>query len=382
LNARPVRLESADPLPGGQAAESGYVLASRANVPALGTLTGRPRPASGVKVDARRLENDFLRVELADDGTLVSIFDKRAGREALGGRANQIWAYHDQSRDYDAWDIEADYARRGEEIKAEAIDIVETGGQRGALRVSRRVRNSAIVQSVRLWANSARIDFATRFDWRDRRLLVKARVPLAVRADQATFECAFGVHQRPTHANTSWDAARFEVACHRFVDLSEPGYGVALLNDGRYGCHARGNELGLSLLRSPILPDVQADEGVQNVTYALLPHEGDWIAGGVLAEAEDLNRPLFHRALAAADASQALLKVEGRHLALGALKPAQDGDGLILRVYESAGGRGPVAIAPPEGWRLAGEVSLLEDPVPAGGAIGPFQIRSFRLVRV
>ncbi|HEY7851470.1 MAG TPA: glycoside hydrolase family 38 C-terminal domain-containing protein, partial [Caulobacteraceae bacterium] len=256
------------------------------------------------------------------------------------------------------------------------------GGQRGALRITRRVGNSTIVQSVRLWANSARLDFATRFDWRDRRILVKARFPLAVRSDHATFECAFGAHRRPTHANTSWDAARFEVACHRFVDLSEPGYGVALLNDGRYGCHARGSELGLSLIRSPVLPDPLADEGVQALTYALLPHPGDWVAGGVLAEAEDLNRPLFHRPFTGHDRTRSFLAVDGPDVALAALKPAEDGDGLILRLNESAGGRGPIEITPPEGWRLAGEVSLLEDPLPAGPpTIAPFQIRSWRLVR-
>ncbi len=381
LNGRPVRLESADPLPGGQAAAEGFVLASSESVAPLGILTGRPAPAAGVKVDGRSLENDLLRVEFGDDGTLARVFDKRAGREVLAGRGNQIWAYHDQSRDYDAWDVEGDYERRGEEVTADAIEIVEAGPQRGALRITRGIRNSTIVQSVRLWANSARIDFSTRFDWRDRRILVKARFPLAVRADHATFECAFGVHHRPTHANTSWDAARFEVACHRFVDLSEPGYGVALLNDGRYGCHARGNELGLSLLRSPILPDPMADEGVQKLTYALLPHAGDWIAGGVLAEAEDLNRPLFHRRLdAAPDGERTLLAIEGPNLALGALKPAEDGEGLVLRVYESAGSRGAVAIQPPPGWRVAGEVSLLEDPLAKSElSLAPFQIRSFRL---
>jgi len=383
LNERPVRLASPDPLLGGHVAEEGYVLTSAARVPALGALTGRPAPTGGVKIDGRSLENDLLRVELADDGTLSGVFDKRAGREALSGRGNQIWAYHDQPRDYDAWDIEADYERRGDEVAAGAIEIVETGPQRGALRITRHVANSTIVQSVRLWANSARIDFSTRFGWRDRRLLIKARFPLSVRADQATFECAFGVQQRPTHANTSWDAARYEVACHRFVDLSEPGYGVALLNDGRYGCHARGSELGLSLLRSPILPDQTADEGAQSLVYALLPHPGDWIEGGVLAEAEDLNRPLFHRRIAGApDKAHAFLKLDGRPVALGALKPAEDGNGLILRVYEPSGGRGPISIAPPEGWRVAGEVGLLEDPVAAADpVIGPFQVRSFRLTR-
>ncbi len=382
LNARPVRLQSATPIPGGQAAEEGYVLASAARVPGLGALTGRPAPKASVKVEARALENDFLRVEFGRDGTLSSVFDKRANREVLAGRGNQIWAYRDQPRDYDAWDIDEDYERAGEEIAAVSIEIAEAGGQRGALRISRCVKASTIVQSVRLWANSPRIDFHTRFDWRDRRILVKARFPLAIRADQATFECAFGVHHRPTHANTSWDAARFEVAAHRFVDLSEAGYGAALLNDGRYGCHARGNELALSLLRSPILPDKLADEGEQSLTYSLLPHAGDWIAGGVLAEAEDLNRPLFHSPAGAADAEHRFLKVDGAKVALGALKPAEDGDGLILRLYEAAGGRGPVSIAPPRGWAVAGEVNLLEDAIDApADLIRPFEIRSWRLRR-
>ena len=108
LNARPVRLQSATPLPGGQAAEGGYVLASHAMVPQLGALSGAPRPATSVTVGERWLENDFLRVEIGDDGTLTRVLDKRAGREALDGRGNQIWAYRDQPRNYDAWDIEGD----------------------------------------------------------------------------------------------------------------------------------------------------------------------------------------------------------------------------------------------------------------------------------
>jgi alpha-mannosidase len=383
LAERPVRLESAAPLPGGQTAEEGFVLTSDQRVPPLGLLAGRPTPAAGAEAGARSLENALLRVELADDGSLASLFDKRAGREVLDGRGNQIWAYHDQPRNYDAWDIEADFERRGQEIAAESIEIVEQGPQRASLLVTRRIAHSTIVQSVRLWANSARLDFATRFDWHDRRLLLKARFPLAVRADHASFECAFGVQRRPTHANTSWDAARFEVACHRFVDLSEPGYGVALLNDGRYGCRAIGAELSLSLLRSPILPDKLADEGVQNLVYSLLPHAGQWWESEVLAEAEDLNRPLVFAASRAPAAARRILAVEGHPTALAALKPAEDGDGLILRLYEPAGGRGAIEVRPPDGWRVAGEVSLLEDEVEsAGPIIGPFQIRSFRLRRL
>ena len=130
-------------------------------------------------------------------------------------------------------------------------------------------------------------------DWRDRRVLLRSLTPAAVRAERAIFECAFGVVERPTHANTSWDEARFEVPGHRFADLSEPGFGLALINDAKYGHSARDNVLGLSLVRSPVYPDPLADEGEQRFAYALMPHACDWREGGVREEAEDLNQPLL-----------------------------------------------------------------------------------------
>jgi alpha-mannosidase len=223
----------------------------------------------------------------------------------------------------------------------------------------------------------------TRFDWHDRRWLLKARFPLAIRSARATFETAFGVVERPTHRNTSWDAARFEVPGHRFADLSEPGYGAALLNDGRYGYHAHGGELGLSLLRSPVWPDPLADEGEQELTYALLPHPGGWLAGGVLAEAEDLNRPLPARPTRApVRASLRPLRLDGLPAALGALKPLEDGDGLALRVYEPQGARGRVELGLPPGWAADAALDLLERPIGAPESeLTPFAVRTWRIAR-
>ena len=320
---------------------------------------------------------------IADDGTLESVFDKTAGREALAGRGNQLWAYVDKPRSWDAWDVDADYAEQGEEIAAAEIALVESGPHRAAIAIDRPFRSSRIRQIVRLWANSARIDFATDIEWHERRILLKALFPLAIRSERATFECAHGVVERPTHANTSWDAAKFEVAGHRFADLSEHGYGVALLNDGKYGHHARGNTLGLSLLRSPVYPDPLADEGHQAFTYALFPHAGDWLEGGVLSEAEDLNRPLICRPVpAGAGTRWTAASIDGLRLGLSAFKPAEDGGGLILRCYEPAGARGTVEVALPDGWQLSEEVDLLEDGIGASDTrFLPFKLHSWRLVR-
>jgi len=382
LSPRPLRLSSTEALPGGQSVDGGTVFAGERQLPGLSTLVViDDAPPAGLTVAPRRLENGCVRVDLADDGALASVYDKVAGREVLADRGNQIWAYVDKPRNWDAWDIEEGYTGQGDEIAASGIEIVENGPQRAALRVTRRFRDSEIVQTVRLWANSARLEIKTDIDWHERRVLLKARFPLAIRSDQATFECAHGVIRRPTHRNTSWEEARFEVAAHRFVDLSEHGYGVALLNDGKYGHHALHNELGLSLLRSPVFPDPLADEGRQSFTYALFPHRGDWLSGGVLAEAEDLNQPLLCRPVrTAGESAWSAARVDGMTLGLSAFKPSEAGDALLLRAYEPAGARGEVDVALAEGWRLGSEVDLLEDPVgEADRRFLPFRLRTWRI---
>jgi alpha-mannosidase len=382
LSPRPLRLVSRDDLPNGQPVEEGSVLAGDISFPGLSaSIIVEKSAAPAVSVTPRRLENVFVRVEINRDGSIASIFDKRAEREVLADRGNQLWAYSDKPRNWDAWDIEDDYSRSGTEIVAGKIEVVERGPHRVAVRVTRFFEESEIVQTVRLWANSARIEFKTDIDWHQRRTLLKARFPLAIRSDHATFECAAGVIRRPTHRNTSWEEARFEVAAHRFVDLSEHGYGAALLNDGKYGHHVLRNEIGLSLLRSPVYPDSLADEGRQSFIYALYPHQGDWLSGGVLAEAEDLNQPLLARRVKAdAQSTWVAAAVDGLTLGLAGFKNAEDGKAMILRTYEPAGARGAVALSLPDGWKLGDEVNLLEDPIgQAKLAFTPFQIHSWRV---
>jgi alpha-mannosidase len=384
---RVLRLQSETEVPGSQAVDGGSVVATDETVPGLSAAVILDfRAPDGLTVTDDCLENDFVRVTFEADGTIAGIYDRRAERDALAGRGNQLWAYVDKPRAWDAWDIDAGYAQDGHEITSlESFAVTERGPHRAALRVERRFRNSSITQDLRLWANSARLDIHTVIEWGDRHWLLKTIWPVAVRSRVARFETAFGVVERPTHRNTTWDAAQFEGAGHRFIDLSEPGYGVALLNDGRYGHHVLRNELGLSLLRSPAWPDPLADEGRHELTYALLPHQGGFVEGGVLTEAEDLNRPLLSRPVDASDSSiHHFVPLGGLPVGLGALKPHEDEeDALVLRVYEPQGARGEVAVDLPRGWRLEGDLDLLDRRRGAPSTdFTPFQVRSWLLRKV
>jgi alpha-mannosidase len=341
------------------------------------------------------LENEMLRAEIGDDGTLHRIVDKVAGgRDVLADRGNQLWAFVDKPRTYDAWDIEENYEQAGEEIAGvEAIEIVETGPLRGAARVRRAWRGSRIEQTYRLLTGSRRLDIVTFIDWHERQVYLQARLPLAIHAHEATYETLYGVVRRPTHRNTSWDAARFEVSGHRFADLSEPGYGVALLNDAKYGYSAHGNVLTLSLLRGPLYPDPGADEGEHRFTYSLFPHLGDWTEGNVVNEAFTLNSPLIAVPVIAGGGATTespidrFVTVDGLPLALGSLKRAEEGEGLILRLHEPHGNRGRATL------RFTGPVSriervnLLEEPqagtelsLDADGLSVAFDVRPFEVL--
>jgi alpha-mannosidase len=378
---RPVRLESPGTLPGGQEVEGGSVLSGTQTVRGLSAqVLLEAAPQSALEVSENQLENSFVRVSLGSDGTLESVYDKLGQREVLDGPGNQLWAYVDKPRAFDAWEVDAGYRSEGVEVgDVSRMSVSESGPHRAAVRIARRFRSSSVVQDVRLWANSARVELKTTLDWHDRHWLLKAIFPVAVRSPRATFETAFGVVERPTHGNTSWDAAMFEVPGHRFVDLSEPGYGVALLNDGKYGHHVFGSEMGISLLRSPTYPDPLADEGVQTFTYALYPHRGTWFEGGVLAEAEDLNRPLLARSVQAeAERTWSAVELRGARLGLGALKVCEDSEDLLLRLYEPQGATERAAVELPDGWQLDAEVDLLEEPVGAPDThFAPFRVRSY-----
>jgi alpha-mannosidase len=335
--------------------------AARRSVPAVGTAT-----ATGSS-----LENDHLRIELDDQGLLSSILDKSAGREVLapGARGNRFQLHPDYPNFYDAWDIDRFAFDRTVEVdEVEAMEVVEDGPLRAGVRITRRFGDSRISQVVRLDAGSRFVEFDTEVEWRETNRLLKVAFPVDVRSLRATYEIQYGHVERPTHANTSWDVARFEVCAHKWVDLSEPGYGVALLNDSKYGHDIAGNVIRLSLLRAPTWPDPEADRGHHHFRYRLLPHAGDLREAGVINAGYDLNVPV--RVVTTTshpgslDPMASMLSVDAPNVVIEAVKQADDGSGtLVVRLYEAWGRRGRVALHLPWSPRHVSCADLLERPI-------------------
>ncbi len=382
---------------GAQTAADGAALGV-VSVPAMGYAVAAPggavvAPATAVASGERiTLENAYVRAVFDRDGELVSLFDKQAGREAIqpGTPGNHLVLFDDNPLQWDAWDVDVYHLEKRFEdgIRATSAQVTEQGPLRAAVAFEISLSpDSTLRQTVRLSATSARLDFVTEVDWHERHKFLKTEFPFALRAQEATYEIQFGHLQRPTHANTTWDMARFEVSAHKWADLSEPDFGVALLNDCKYGYATQGNVMRLSLLRAPTMPDAEADQGRHAFTYALLPHAGQPQEAGVIEEGYRLNAPLLVRATAAEPAQASFFQVSAPNVVIEAVKKAEDSNALIVRLYESHGKRGAVRLSSPLPFTRAAQCNLLEeDDAPLawvdGGvdvAVAPFKIVTLKL---
>jgi alpha-mannosidase len=290
-----------------------------------------------------QMENDLLRVRWDLHGLLTSIWDKEAQREVLapGSRANLLQLHDDNPARWDAWDIDSEYMKHRVDLVELSRQQVEVpGGLRGAVRFTREFGGSRFSQRMVLDAGSRVLRFECDVDWHEEHKLLKVAFPVAVHSPRATYEIQFGHVERTTHTNTSWDQARFEVCGHRWADLGEAGYGVALLNDCKYGHDIRGSVMRLSLLRAPTHPDPTADRGGHRFIYALMPHPGDFREAGVIAAAEDLNAPLvIARGNLPAGGRRSLIEVDRPQVVIETIKRAEDSHATVVRLYEAWGGR-------------------------------------------
>ncbi|MEV7403220.1 glycoside hydrolase family 38 C-terminal domain-containing protein [Streptomyces sp. NPDC091267] len=410
LNASPYRRSQVIELD----AEASAVLPSGAHVQPLGegrttVLAGSPGLGSGL-VDGAALpergvsavasadggsvlDNGWLRVVVDRDGLISSVRDLTADREVLapGHRANLLQLHPDHPNNWDAWDIDHHYRRsRTDLTDAELVEVVEEGPLRAAVRVVRAFGASRIVQEIRLAAGSRQVDVETEVDWQESEKVLKAAFPLDVHAERSTAEIQFGHVHRATHDNTGWEAARFEICAHRWLRVAEPGYGIALLNDSTYGHEVtrtpHGTGLGttvrLTLLRAPHSPDPETDLGTHRFRYALAP--GAEITDAV-REGLALNLPL--RA-AVAPVMPSLVETGHPAVTVESVKLAEDRSGeVIVRLYESAGGRADAALRVSFPVVAARITDLLERPLHDATtdehglvlALRPFQIVTLRL---
>ncbi|MCB9782024.1 MAG: alpha-mannosidase [Candidatus Omnitrophica bacterium] len=302
---------------------------------------------NSLKVSESRIENPFFVVELDPKGFIRRLYDKRANREVLpkGERSNILRVFHDLPHMHDAWDYDFNVDSNAWDWEdVQSIGIAESGPVRASIEIVRRTQRSTLKQRMVLYSNVPRIDFETSVDWWEKHVLLKAVFPVNIRSPKATYEIQFGSIERATHENTPFDRARFEVPHHRWMDLSEGNYGVAIANDSKYGSDILGNVMRLSLLRAPVHPDPHADEGRHEFVYSLIPHSGDWRHGNVVPLAAELNAPMTvgmpKKSLGPLPSTNSWLETSSKNLMIETLKREEDGKRLVLRVYECEGNRG------------------------------------------
>ncbi|GMQ59035.1 alpha-mannosidase [Vallitalea sediminicola] len=317
-----------------------------ANIPAKGYKVFNIRDeevktANELVADNNHLENEFFDIRLDAKGHIISLLDKRVNRQVLkdGERGNVLQAFEDKPHNWDAWDINIYYQEKMWEMDdVESINVIERSSLKATLEIKRKFLESTITQLMTIYHDIPRIDFDTTIDWKEKHILVKAAFPVDIHTDKATYDIQFGNVERPTHWNTSWDTAKFEVCGHKWADLSEDDYGVSLLNDCKYGHDIKDGNMRLTLLKSATVPNEDADREVHNFKYSLYPHIGDWKDGGTVKKAYEINVPVH---TCVVDSNQgtmpkelSFVNIDSDNVIAEVVKQGEYSDDIIIRVHE------------------------------------------------
>jgi alpha-mannosidase len=353
-----------------------------------------------LKATPTLLENEFLRLQFDARGQITSIWDKLADRELSAGPCNCFKMYKDVPSMWDAWDIDSVYKLTPVELDAPAdIEVIGAGPLIAGLRITRRLNNSLMSQEVSLTSGSRRVDFATAIDWQERHKMLKVAFEVDIHASEAIHEIQFGHIRRPNHASNVFDADRFEVTNHKWSALCEAGRGFGVLNDCKYGLNVAGKSINLTLLRSPLAPDMTADLGPQEFTYAIYPFTGPLVCSDLVREGYELNvSPLVVEGKAPqspagktpSGVGESFLQIDSPAIIVEAIKPAQDGSGdVVVRLYESLGTTSRCTLQTALKATAATQCNMLEEPQRPikikEGTIAlqfrPFEIKTLRLAR-
>lgn len=337
--------------------ENGKAFFFAANVPALGYAVftyvkdADYAPAQPLTANERGMSGRFARLRFDKSGNLSSVYDKKARREVLksGEKGNRIVAFEDRPSAHDAWDIPIYYSDKAYPLDTvSAFRVTACGPVFAEVEIEKPYMQSTVCQRIRMYADMPRIDFRTVVDWKEANTLLKCIFPVDVHANSADYDIQFGNVTRPTHWNTSWEYAKFEVVAHKWADLSEQGYGVSLLNNCKYGHAIKDGVMQISLLRSPTDPNPAADKEVHHFTYSLLPHSGGWREGGTVDAAYTLNDPFSAYPITAGErklpAALSFVTADAANVMIDTVKFSEDGRDIIVRLYEFENRRSEVTI--------------------------------------
>ena len=342
-----------------------------------------------MEVSTKVMENEFFKVEYNEKGQFAKIYDKKAERDVLkpGEAGNVIVSYEDRPHNYDAWDVNNYYTEKSWDIdQVSAMEVVENGPVRACVKVERKYLDSTITQFIYLYHDIPRIDIKNVIDWKEHQIFVKDYFPIDVHTNEATFDIQYGNVKRDTHDNTSWDFAKFEVCHHKWMDVSEDGYGVSMLNDCKYGVGVRNGVIGMSMLKSAIHPNPEADKELHEFTYSIYPHQGGWREAGTVKQAYQINNPLTcswkeneggtlapEYSLVSSDQDNAVIEV---------VKKAEDSDAVIVRLYECYNRRTPVTLIFGKELTSVVECNMMEegaDPVEFTGNQATFEMKPYEI---
>ncbi len=330
------------------------------------TFTAAKAPAvkSPFEISGNTVETPFYVVKFDENGNITSLFDKENRREVAqqGKRLNQLRVFEDKPIYYDNWDIDIFYNEKYWDVNEKSsMSWIENGPVEAVLEIERPYSKSLIRQKIHFYADTRRIDFETYADWHESQHLMKVLFPCDVHTDEATFDIQFGNVTRKTHTNTSWDMARFESCGHKWADVSEGGYGVAVLNDCKYGHSAHEGQIDLTLIKSGIEPNATTDQEEHFFTYSLYPHAGAWKQSDVPQQAFNLNQPAFAVKGGKAGETFSLAAADQSNVVLETVKKAENGDGVILRFYENRNMRTNTTITLGKALKSVSECDLLEN---------------------
>lgn len=351
-----------------------------------------PAPPGPLQVSPSRLANAHVEVEL-DAGRVVGLLDRHTGRQLIppGELANDLVLYQDLPGTFDAWEIEPPAACAARHLgPADEVTVRETGPLRAVVRARWHFGASWIEEDITLTRDAPRLDFVTRLHFAEHHALLRALFPVRVLAQRATAEIPYGQVSRPTHGLRPADAAMYEVPCLHYIDLSQGDRGVALLSDVRRGYSAQGHVLGISLVRGPTSPDPDADQGEHAFTYALMAHGEGPLLGGAFDAAQALKSPVsLLLCPGAAPRTLAPLRLAATSVRLEWVKPAETGDGIVLRLVERGGRTDTATLSLAFPAAAVEEVDLLEAhpralPQDPSGTItldlDPYEIRTLRIL--